>query len=1006
MASRASKAVGGLLVCCGIASALNPSLDINQYSHTAWTVREGFFKGSIYTIAQTPDGYLWLGTDFGLLRFDGIRSIPWQPPAHQQLPGGWIARLLTSRDGTLWIGTQEGVASWKAGKLTPYPRLAGLGVLALVEDREGTVWVGTYARPAGLLCSIRGAEVQCFGQDGSFGTGVRSLYEANGYLWAGAGTGLWRWKPGPARRYPLPATAVQGMIRSDRGDLLIAQHGQVQQLVNGRLEPYPIPGLTRELNPNQFLRDANGGLWIGTANHGLLLVHQGGVHLGRVERFERSDGLSGNGVTALYEDREGTVWVATNGGLDRFRDFAIPSISATPGSSTGTAGSVLAATDGSIWIATYNGLDRWENGQVAIYRKKDGLPDDAVESLFQDDRGRIWASTPRGVVSFENGRFVAASVPPGGYVHAIAQDSLVQDSPGGLWFNQDQSLVHLTGGGTVEQIPWPRLGGNEDPWSLIADPKRGGLWLGFVDRMAYFKDGLVQASYSKADGLAGGRVADLRLDDDGTVWAATGGGLSRLKEGRFRTLTTSNGLPCDSVHWSMEDEHRSVWLYTACGLVRIAGADLDAWVVNPQHTVQPTVFDSSDGLRIAAAPGSAYSPRVAKAKDGRLWFVAGGELNIIDPRHLALNKLPPPVSIEQIIADRKPYDTSSHLPLPALTRDLEIDYSALSLVAPEKNRFRVKLEGRDPDWKDVGNERKTFYNDLPPRNYRFRVMASNNSGVWNEAGAYVDFSIAPAYYQTAWFQTLCALAGLALLWGLYRYRLHQIAQEFNMRMEERVGERTRLARDLHDTLLQGFQGLMLRLQALDELLPQGEAKEELERTLDRADQVVADGRKAVHDLRLSTVVTNDLARAVRALGDELSSEDSATFGFLVEGQAQELHPIVRDEVYRITREALRNAFRHARARHIEAEIIYAERLFRLRIRDDGEGIAPAILEDGRPGHYGLPGMRERAAEIGAKLDIWSGVGTGTEIDLSIAGSIAYGKRPGRSRLRVFREKAE
>jgi signal transduction histidine kinase len=306
----------------------------------------------------------------------------------------------------------------------------------------------------------------------------------------------------------------------------------------------------------------------------------------------------------------------------------------------------------------------------------------------------------------------------------------------------------------------------------------------------------------------------------------------------------------------------------------------------------------------------------------------------------------------------------------------------------------------------MGSDRKAFYNDLPPRNYRFRVMASNNSGVWNEAGGSFAVSIKPAYYQTAWFQTSCGIAVLALLWGLYRYRLRQIAREFNVRLEERLGERTRLARDLHDTLLQGFQGLMLRLQALVDLLPQGEAKEELEQTLDRADQVVADGRKAVHGLRLSTTVTNDLARAVSALGDELSSEDSATLGFLVEGETRELHPIIRDEVYRITREALRNAFSHARARHIEAEIIYAENLFRLRIRDDGEGIAPAILEDGRPGHYGLPGMRERAAEIGAKLDIWSGVGTGTEIDLSIAGSIAYGKRPGRSGLPVFREKAE
>jgi signal transduction histidine kinase len=444
----------------------------------------------------------------------------------------------------------------------------------------------------------------------------------------------------------------------------------------------------------------------------------------------------------------------------------------------------------------------------------------------------------------------------------------------------------------------------------------------------------------------------------------------------------------------------------SCGLARISRTDLDAWVANPMHSVKTTLFDISDGVRIRADPGSVYSPRVAKAKDGRLWFVAGGDVNIIDPHYLAFNKLPPPVHIEQITADGKTHDAFSNLRLPALTRDLEIDYTALSLVAPEKNRFRYKLEGEDRDWQDAGNRRQAFYNDLPPRNYRFRVMASNNSGVWNEAGASFGFSIAPAYYQTSWFRASIAAAILALFWGLYRYRLHQIAREFNMRLEERVGERTRLARDLHDTLLQGFQGLMLRLQALDDLLPQGEAKDELEQTLDRADQVVAEGRKAVHDLRLSTVVTNDLARAVSALGDELSSENSATFGFLVEGRVHELHPIVRDEVYRITREALRNAFAHARAHHIEAEIIYSERLFRLRIRDDGEGIAPAILEDGRPGHYGLPGMRERAAEIGATLDIWSGVGTETEIDLSVPGSIAYGKRAGRSRLRVFREKAE
>jgi signal transduction histidine kinase len=454
-----------------------------------------------------------------------------------------------------------------------------------------------------------------------------------------------------------------------------------------------------------------------------------------------------------------------------------------------------------------------------------------------------------------------------------------------------------------------------------------------------------------------------------------------------------------------EDDDRSLWLYTECGLVRIRRPEMDSWLADSTRKIRAAVFDFSDGVNSHSNRVSAYSPRVAKSTDGKLWFVAGNGISVVDPRRLPFNKLPPPVRIEQIIADRKTYDTASSQRLPALTRDLEIDYTALSLVAPEKNRFRVMLEGRDRAWKDAGNERKVFYNDLPPRNYRFRVMAGNNNGVWNEAGTSFDFSIAPAYYQTRLFQVSCVAAFLGLLWALYRLRLHQIAQGFNARMEERVGERTRIARELHDTLLQSFQGLMLHLQVVEEMLPDGRAKEKLEQSLERADRAIAEGREAVHDLRSSATTTNDLAQAVRALGNELSVEDGAAFRLVVEGSVRELHPIVRDEIYRIARESLRNAFSHAQASQIEAEISYGERLLRVRIRDDGQGIAPAILEEGRSGHYGLPGMRERAGQIGAKLSIWSGVRSGTEIELSIAGSIAYGKSPGNSRLRLFRKAA-
>jgi signal transduction histidine kinase len=325
-------------------------------------------------------------------------------------------------------------------------------------------------------------------------------------------------------------------------------------------------------------------------------------------------------------------------------------------------------------------------------------------------------------------------------------------------------------------------------------------------------------------------------------------------------------------------------------------------------------------------------------------------------------------------------------------------------------RFRIKLEGRDPDWKDVGNERKAFYNDLPPRNYRFRVMASNNSGIWNEAGASLDFSIAPAYYQTRWFQASCAAAFLGFLWALYRYRIHQIAQEFNARLDERVNERTRIARDLHDTLLQSFQGLMLRFQVALEELPgrPTEARNTLANALDQAAQAITEGRDAVQGLRSSTVETRDLARAIGALGEELAGDETKSHdleSFVdVEGTPRDIHPILRDEIYRIGGEALRNAFRHAQARRIAVTIAYGERQFRLRVRDDGRGIAPKVLdEQGRAGHWGLAGMRERAALIGGQLEIWSQQESGTQVELSIPASRAYGTSPAR-RFRWFAKK--
>src|SRR5208337_4383290 len=551
-------------------------------------------------------------------------------------------------------------------------------------------------------------------EDGSFGHAVWSLYgDSSGNLWAGAQSGVWRMKPGPPRRFPAPS--MSALTESDDAPLLMARNGAgLMQLVGDKVEVYPIRSTNNsnrllrddEIDSNKLLRDRDGGLWIGTVERGLIHVHHG-----RTDVFSRTDGLSGDVVLSLFEDREGIVWVATTGGLDRFRDLPVTTISVKQGLSSDATQSVLAAIDGSIWVGAHEGLTRWKNGQTTIFGKASGLPDDGPQSLFQDDRGRIWAFTSHGLAYFEGGRFVPVNGVPGGRVHFITGDK-----EGNLWLSEEKSLLHLREERLVEQIRWSELGRNQRAQALLSAREQGGVWLAFWQGggLLYFKDRQLRASYTAANGLGEGAVGDLQLDRDGTLWAATQAGVSWLKDGRIATLTSKNGLPCDTIHWTIEDDDRSFWLYTGCGLVRITRTELDAWIADAKRRIETTVWDAADGVRLRSFAASEYGPRLAKGTDGKIWFLTGEGIQVVDPRHLAFNKLPPPVHIEQITADGSVYGAANGLRLPPLVRDLEIDYTALSLVAPEKVHFKYKLEGVDRDWKDAGNRRQAFYTNLSP----------------------------------------------------------------------------------------------------------------------------------------------------------------------------------------------------------------------------------------------------------------------------------------------------
>jgi signal transduction histidine kinase len=514
--------------------------------------------------------------------------------------------------------------------------------------------------------------------------------------------------------------------------------------------------------------------------------------------------------------------------------------------------------------------------------------------------------------------------------------------------------------------------------------------------------------------LPAGKVLSITGDRAGHIWIGGEGGLSQFAGGHFITLTRENGLPGNSVSAVLEDDDGSLWIAGELGIIRVRPQELQTAFQSRSHRMQRLFLDTTDGLPGLPQQEEPF-PTATKSADGRLWFTTTDGIAAIDPRRIPMNTVPPPVVIQTVTADKRKFTIAPELHFPPKVRNLEIGFAALSFSIPERVLCRYKLEGYDTDWHSPGGLRLAIYTNLPPRQYQFRVAGCNDDGICNEAGAMLQFDIAPMFYQTNCFLLLCGLATVFLLWLLYRWRLRFVTARLDLRHAERLSERERIARELHDTLLQSFHGVMFRFQSARNMLPRRteEAMEALDEALERTEDAIAEGRDTIRDLRSSTVVTNELAQALTALGAEMSHEPcsqdpahgSARFHVVVEGPLRDLHPILRDEVYAIAREAVRNAFRHAQARNIEADIRYYEGSFRLRIRDDGKGIDPRIVAEGRPGHYGVSGMRERARRIGGKLHAWTATGAGTEIELSIPGSIAYGTSPGRTVLGLFRKKA-
>jgi signal transduction histidine kinase/ligand-binding sensor domain-containing protein len=990
---------GLLLAGLPSALALDPDRRISQYAHTAWRVRDGAFAGAPSAITQTTDGYVWIGTHAELLHFDGVRFVPFVPPAGKHLPNPSVISLLGATDGSLWIGTAYGMAQWKNGELVNFPETAGR-VNSIYEDRDGTIWMARSRTEAGGVCKVAASVATCYAPKDGVPPYAQVLIRDNlGFFLIGHSTGIVRWKAGSSTSYELPG------LKSNPGlagisDLALAPDGSVwaglshpghglglEQLVNSSWKPFITPTLDgSRLRVSSLRLDRHNALWIATYETGIYRVHDGNV-----DHFASADGLSSDTVESLFEDREGNLWLTTTGGVDCFRNIPVVSFSVREGLGAGDAvGSIFAARDGTVWIGNRGGLDFVRGNFVSSLRPKNGFRGDRVTSLFEDHAGRLWVGVDNGLYVYEHGRLTPVHRPDGslvGIVVAMTEDidhhvwaSVIRNPPG-----RPTRLICFRDGRFIKEISDQRL----DISSLAADPQTG-LWLGLLKGgLARYRNDQVQVFPLKD---ANARVSQVLANSDGSVLAATSHGLVERRGDSQHTLDDNNGLPCHRIFALVTDKHSDLWLYAECGLIEIKSDELQRWREDPDLKVKFDLFDAFDGAQPYLPP---FRPVATRSIDGRLWFANDNVAQMIDPDGPLRNPIPPPVHIEDVIADRKTYSPQSGLRLPALTRDLEINYTALSFVTPQKVQFRYKLEGYDRDWQDPQTRRQAFYSNLRPGNYRFRVMASNNAGVWNEAGAALDFNIAPAYYQTKWFLALCLATASAGLYLLYFLRLRQATQRVQVTMEAQLAERERIARDLHDTLLQSVQGLILKIHAVTKRIPDGEpVRQDMERALDYADQVLMEIRDRVSSLRTTGPLIPDLPAAFRQIADRASHDRKMIVQTVVEGTPRELRSLVLEEVFAIGREALINALSHSAGQHVEVEITYDPRQFRLRVCDDGRGIDSAILEKGgRDNHWGLNGMRERASKIGGQLELWSRPGNGTEAELTVPAGTAYRAEP-------------
>jgi signal transduction histidine kinase/ligand-binding sensor domain-containing protein len=967
------------------ANAITPAM--GNYAHTAWNGQRGA-PTDVLQFTQTKDGWLWISSPNGLFRFDGVDFERMDSVRGHRLHTTNTVGLLTTRDGRLWVGGRFGGISMIAeDHMRVFNEDSGLPrgmVLTMTEGPDGSVWAST-SSGLGVLAPGATRFRQVGSQEGLPETFTQQvLFGRDGRQWVTLTGGVYFRDPGRTRfKRAWPHINLMAMAEAPDGTLWgsdgIDRHYRVLASA-----PPGNPAPRAELGGTGALFDRDGNMWILRVNG---VERRRAPYVGKAadaRQLSRENGMSGALVQSVFEDREGNIWIGTSGGLDRLRRVRLSGVKVDtafdhPGVIADDRGGVLIG-DWRRPLRRYDASGQQQelrmSGFNSAYRAKDG-------SLWLANESERWHRDGSGVLT---------RIPHPKHLAGYAVQAMTIDGQDRMWVSVSRQGLFV-----IEDGVWRKHGGLPGmPTGLalsLATDGAGRVWAGFIDNQIALIDGRRLQVFSGADGLGLGNVQSL-LADGGQIWAGGVAGLARYDGQRWRGVTLAGQQSLRGVSGLVRTRNGDLWLNGSEGISRIASDEVNRLVREPERAAAYERFDALDGL-VGSAEQLRPLPSITQDTNGRLWFATASDVASIDPAKIARNPLVPPVQVLSLRAGDIRYEPRPGLQLPVGQRDLRIAYTALGLAIPERLRFRYKLEGFDQQWQDVGTRREAVYTNLPPGDYRFHVIAANEDGVWNEAGAMLDLRVPPRFIETGWFILLVVTTTLVLMAGLYLLRVRRLTARVQERMQERLAERERIARGLHDTVLQSVQGLILLFERQVRNLPISTAqRSEIEQTLDFADELLAEGRDCVADLRQDGG-SADLDNALCQYGRVLLQQ---RFCCSVLGEPRPLSTKVRQEVKAIAREALFNAARHADAKLVELTIEYRADGFMLQVRDDGCGMPASMLDGGKPRHFGIIGMCERAKLAGASYVLDSAAGRGTVMRLNIPAEYAY---PGRSSAALF-----